>query len=74
MDGSRTDPEVSAAAADGDAIVASSDISRGGSPTPDEYQNKNSDADGGLEAGQIESEVGMIDGEMDAEVDLDVVA
>ncbi|KAL0425417.1 UNVERIFIED_CONTAM: THO complex subunit [Sesamum radiatum] len=78
-DGSRIDPEASAApAADTDAMVASGSLSQGGTPTPDEHQKQSSDTDVGLEAGQIEAdteaEAGMVDGETDAEVDLDVVA
>ncbi|KAL0429461.1 UNVERIFIED_CONTAM: THO complex subunit [Sesamum radiatum] len=77
-DGSRIDPEASAAAADTDAMVASGSLSQGGTPTPDEHQKQSSDTDAGLEAGQIEADTeadaGMVDGETDAEVDLDVVA
>lgn len=77
-DGSRNDADASTAPADADAIIASGNLSQGGTPTPDEHQKQNSDTDVGLEAGQIEAdneaETGMIDGETDADVDLDVVA
>ncbi|CBI35083.3 uncharacterized protein LOC132254848 [Vitis vinifera] len=46
-------------------------------PTADENQKQSSDTDAGQEAGQseadAEAEAGMIDGETDAEVDLDAV-
>lgn len=49
-------------------------VSQGGTPTPEE-EHQNTDV--GLEAGQIEAdgeaETGMVDGETDADGDLDVV-
>ncbi|KAL7120356.1 hypothetical protein ACP275_02G117600 [Erythranthe tilingii] len=83
MDGSRNENEGSGAGGESDGMMALSvDVSQGDTTaTPDEHQKQSSDGDGdgdGLEAGQIEAEVGMnntiVDGEMDAEVDLDVVA
>lgn len=48
-----------------------------GGPTPDELQKQSSDTDVGQEAGQLEAdaeiEAGIIDGETDADVDLDAV-
>lgn len=77
-DGSRNNGEGSTAAADGDAMIALGSVSQGGTPTPDEHQKQNSDTDGGLEAGQIEADAeadtAMVDGETDADVDLDVVS
>ncbi|KAL8061850.1 hypothetical protein ABFX02_02G109900 [Erythranthe guttata] len=83
MDGSRNENEGSGAGGESDGMIALSvDVSQGDtSATPDEHQKQSSDGDAdgdGLEAGQIEAEVGMnntiADGEMDAEADLDVVA
>lgn len=69
-EGSRADLEASAAPMDTDAAMTEN-ISRGG--TPDEHQKQSSD----MEPGQIEAdgegETGMVDGETDAEVDLDAV-
>lgn len=63
---------------DADATIASGNLSQGGTPTPDEKPKQNWNTDGGQELGQIEAdtevEPGMIDGDMDAEVDLDVTA
>ncbi|XP_059652035.1 THO complex subunit 1 isoform X2 [Cornus florida] len=74
-EGSRTDLEASAAPMDTEVITGN--ISQGETPTPDESQKQSSDTDGGPEPGQIEADVeveaGMIDGETDAEVDLDAV-
>ncbi|XP_016188535.1 THO complex subunit 1 isoform X2 [Arachis ipaensis] len=48
---------------------------RGETPTPEELQKQGSDTDGGQEAGQLDAdaevEAGIIDGETDADVDLD---
>ncbi|XP_030966245.1 THO complex subunit 1-like isoform X2 [Quercus lobata] len=75
-EGIRADLEASAAQMDVDA-TATGNISQGGTPTPDEHQKQSSDTDNGQEAGQLEAdaevEAGMIDGETDAEVDLDAV-
>ncbi|KAI9079003.1 hypothetical protein K1719_039050 [Acacia pycnantha] len=52
---------------------------QGGTPTPDDLQKQSSDTDVGQEAGQLEAdaegevEAGMIDGETDADVDLEAV-
>lgn len=50
---------------------------QGGTTTPEELQKNSSDTDGGPEAGQLEAdaevEAGIIDGETDADVDLDTV-
>ncbi|XP_057807924.1 THO complex subunit 1-like isoform X2 [Salvia miltiorrhiza] len=64
MDGGRNDGE-GTTGADGDGS---------GSGEGDEHQKHNSDTDGGLEAGQIEGDTGMVDGETDADADLDVVS
>ncbi|XAR54473.1 hypothetical protein NMG60_11029616 [Bertholletia excelsa] len=69
-EGSKTDVEASAAPMDTDAAT-SGNMSQGGTPTPDE-QKQSSDTDG-QEPGQIEAESGMIDGETDAEVELEAV-
>lgn len=57
--------------------MATGNISQGGTPTLDEHQKQSSDTDVAQEAGQLETdaevEAGMIDGETDAEVDLDAV-
>ncbi|KAB1200841.1 THO complex subunit 1 [Morella rubra] len=75
-EGIRADLEASAVQMDTDA-TATGNISQGGSPTPDEHQKQSSDTDIGQEAGQLEAdaevETGMIDGETDAEVDLEAV-
>lgn len=74
-DGTRADIEASTAAMDTDAAMASGNISQGGTPTPEENQKQSPDTDLGQEAGQLEAdgeaEPGLIDGETDAEVDLD---
>ncbi|XP_015962829.1 THO complex subunit 1 isoform X2 [Arachis duranensis] len=48
---------------------------QGETPTPEELQKQSSDTDGGQEAGQLDAdaevEAGIIDGETDADVDLD---
>ncbi|GMP41099.1 hypothetical protein CsSME_00011311 [Camellia sinensis var. sinensis] len=84
-EGSRVDLEASAAPMDTDAAMTSGNMSQGGTPTQDEQHKQSSDTttDGGQEEpGQIEAdaeqaeaeaEAGMIDGEIDAEVDLDAV-
>ncbi|XP_059433717.1 THO complex subunit 1 [Corylus avellana] len=76
-EGIRADFESSAAQMDVDA-TATGNISQGGTPTPDEHQKQSSDTDVAQEAGQLEAdaevEAGMIDGETDAEVDLDAVS
>ncbi|KAL2536871.1 THO complex subunit 1 [Forsythia ovata] len=78
VEGSRTDLEASIAPIDADATIASGSISHSGTPTPEEHQKQSPDTDIGQEAGQIEAEAeampGMIEGETDAEVDLDAVA
>ncbi|KAA8537347.1 hypothetical protein F0562_026966 [Nyssa sinensis] len=75
-EGSKVDTEASGAPMDTDA-TPTGNISRGGTPSPDDFQKQSSDTDAGQEAGQIEADVevdaGMIDGETDAEVDLDAV-
>ncbi|KAI8027359.1 THO complex subunit 1 [Camellia lanceoleosa] len=84
-EGSRVDLEASAAPMDTDAAMTTGNMSQGGTPTQDEQHKQGSDTttDGGQEEpGQIEAdaeqaeaeaEAGMIDGEIDAEVDLDAV-
>ncbi|XP_073024075.1 THO complex subunit 1 isoform X2 [Primulina eburnea] len=78
VEGTRDDPEASVTLVDADATIASGNLSQGGTPTPDEMPKQNWDTDGGQELGQIEAdtevEPGMVDGDMDAEVDLDVTA
>lgn len=73
-EGTRSDPDGPSSAMDADTTVATGNISLGGTPTPDENK-QSSDTDIGPEAGQLEAdaevEPGMIDGEIDAEVDLD---
>ncbi|KAL6327586.1 hypothetical protein AAG906_021877 [Vitis piasezkii] len=68
-EGTRVDLEASAAPMDTDVTATT--------PTADENQKQSSDTDAGQEAGQseadAEAEAGMIDGETDAEVDLDAV-
>ncbi|XP_062174090.1 THO complex subunit 1 isoform X2 [Alnus glutinosa] len=75
-EGIRADFESSAVQMDADA-TGTGNISQGGTPTPDEHQKQSSDTDVTQEAGQLEAdaevEAGMIDGETDAEVDLDAV-
>lgn len=76
-EGIRAVLEASVTPTDTDATVAIGDMSRGGSPIPDEHQKQSSDTDVGQEAGQMEAddevEAGMIDGGMDTEVDVDPV-
>lgn len=73
-EGTRSDPDGPSVAMDADTTVATGNVSQGGTPTPDENK-QSSDTDIGQEAGQLEAdaevEPGMIDGETDAEVDLD---
>lgn len=58
-------------------MAATGSISQSGTPTPDEHQKQSPDTDGGQETGQLEAdaevEAGTIDGETDAEVDLEAV-
>lgn len=73
-EGTRSDPDGPSTGMDVDTAVAMGNVSQGGTSTPEE--NKlSSDTDIGQEAGQLEAdaevEPGMIDGETDAEVDLD---
>lgn len=73
-EGTRSDPDGPSAGMDVDTAIATGNVSQGGISTPEE--NKlSSDTDIGQEAGQLEAdaevEPGMIDGETDAEVDLD---
>ncbi|XP_073142567.1 THO complex subunit 1 [Henckelia pumila] len=78
VEGTRNDPEASVTLVDADATITFGNLSQSGTPTLDEQLKQNWDTDGGQELGQIEAdtevEPGMIDGDMDAEVDLDVVA
>ena len=68
-EGTRVDLEASAVPMDTDVTATT--------PIADENQKQSSDTDVGQEAGQseadAEAEAGMIDGETDAEVDLDAV-
>lgn len=63
---------------DNDAMATTVSTSQGGTPTPEELQKQSPDTDVGQEAGQLEAdgevEAGMIDGETDAEVDLEAVS
>ncbi|KAF2300846.1 hypothetical protein GH714_017779 [Hevea brasiliensis] len=76
-EGVRAD-EASAAPMDTDAMATAVSTSQGGTPTPEEHQKQSPDTDVGQEAGQLEAdgevEAGMIDGETDAEVDLEAVS
>ncbi|XP_028784331.1 THO complex subunit 1 [Neltuma alba] len=71
----RTDASTTPMEYDAVAVPAA----QGGTPTPDELQKQSSDTDVGPEAGQLEAdaegevEAGMIDGETDADVDLEAV-
>ncbi|XP_028794581.1 THO complex subunit 1-like isoform X2 [Neltuma alba] len=71
----RTDASTTPMEFDAVAVPAA----QGGTPTPDELQKQSSDTDVGPEAGQLEAdaegevEAGMIDGETDADVDLEAV-
>ncbi|KAL6495764.1 suppressor of the transcriptional defect of hpr1 by overexpression [Orobanche gracilis] len=66
VDGIRTEAEASATPMDSDAAIASGNIS-------DQKHKSDGGGDVGLEAGQIEAEQGMIDGETDADVDLQML-
>lgn len=70
VEGSRADLEASAAPMDTDAVITEN-ISRDG--TPDEHQKQSSDMEPGQIEADVEAETGMVDGETDAEVDLDAV-
>lgn len=78
-EGSRTDLEASAThmAVETDAQVTTENFSRSSSTVPDEHQKQSPDTDMVQEAVQseadLEAEPGMIDGETDAEVDLEAV-
>ncbi|XP_015581368.1 THO complex subunit 1 isoform X2 [Ricinus communis] len=76
-EGIRAD-EAAAAPMDTDAMATAGSTSQGGTPTPDERQRQSPDADDGQEAGHLEAdgevEAGMIDGETDAEVDLEAIS
>ncbi|KAM1108893.1 hypothetical protein FF1_008377 [Malus domestica] len=75
---SELDGEASGTPMDTDSIVATGNMSQGGSPIPNEHQKQSSDTDVGQEGGQLEAdaevevEAGMLDGE-DAEADLNPV-
>jgi len=72
-DGIRTDTTATPMEFDGGTVPGT----QGGTPTPEELQKHSSDTDVGQEAGQLEAdaevEAGIIDGETDADVDLDTV-
>ncbi|KAG5539249.1 hypothetical protein RHGRI_019716 [Rhododendron griersonianum] len=70
VEGSRADLEASAAPMDTDAAITEN-LSRDG--TPDEHQKQSSDMEPGQIEADVEAETGMVDGETDAEVDLDAV-
>ncbi|KAI3419303.1 uncharacterized protein J3R85_013304 [Psidium guajava] len=77
-EGTRGDLEATATPMDTDPkIAAAVNDSQGGTPTLDEQLKQGSDTDIGAEPGQLEAdaeaEAGMVDGETDAEVDLDTV-
>lgn len=72
-EGGRADPEASVAPIDTDTRIATVTISQEETPTPEDNQKQSSDTDVAQEAGQMEAETGMIDGETDADVDLDAV-
>ncbi|GMH30510.1 hypothetical protein Nepgr_032353 [Nepenthes gracilis] len=72
--GGRPDLEATPVQMDMEATTATGSNSQGRSPTPDEHQKQSSETDG-QEPGQLEAdaEAGMVDGETDAEVDLESV-
>lgn len=73
-EGGRADIETSAAAMDSDAMVATGGISQGSTPTPEENQKQSPETDIGQEDADAEADDGRnIDGEPDAQVDLDTV-
>ncbi|KDP40562.1 hypothetical protein JCGZ_24561 [Jatropha curcas] len=76
-EGIRTD-EASATPMDTDAMATTASTPQGGTPTPEEHQKQSPDTDGGQEAGQLEADgegdAALIDGETDAEVDLEAVS
>ena len=71
----RNDLEAPSAAMDMDST---GNNSQGGTPTLDEISKQSSESPDAPEAGQIETDLdaepGMIDGETDADVDLETVA
>lgn len=74
-DGGRNDLEASATVMDMDSTPLTGNNSQGGTPTPDELQKQSSESPEEPEAGELEdadAEPGMIDGETDADVDLEV--
>ncbi|KAI4332946.1 hypothetical protein L6164_017812 [Bauhinia variegata] len=75
IDGEGTRADAAATPMEYDA--ATTPGAQGGTLTPDELQKQSSDTDVGQEAGQLEAdaevEAGMIDGETDADVDLEAV-
>ncbi|KAM5551513.1 THO complex subunit 1 [Rosa sericea] len=81
-EGLRTDVGAFVAPLDTDNTATVGNTSQGSSPMADEHQKQSSDTDGGQEAGQLEDDAevdaegdaGMIDGEMEPEVDLDAVS
>ena len=77
-EGARGDLEAIPTPMDTDtAVGAAANASQGGALIPDELQKQNSDTDAGPEPGQLEAdaevEAGTVDGETDAEVDLDTI-
>ncbi|KAJ8755853.1 hypothetical protein K2173_024398 [Erythroxylum novogranatense] len=77
-EGNKVDIETSAAPMEADATVSTGNISQGGTPTPEGDQKQSPDAEVGQEAAQLEAdaetETGVIDGETDADVDLEAVS
>lgn len=71
----RTDLESATAAMDMETVAAAGNNSQEGTPTPEDPQKQSPDTtDAGPEdPGQLEAEPGAIDGETDAEVDLEAV-
>lgn len=76
-EGGRNDLEAPAAAMDLDSTPITGNNSQAGTPTPDELQKQSSESPDAQEAGELEAdadaEPGLIDGETDADVDLEAV-
>lgn len=76
-EGGRNDLDAPAAAMDMDSTPITGENSLVGTPTPDELQKQSSESPDAQEAGELETEAetepGLIDGETDADLDLEAV-
>uniref|UniRef100_A0A803MR01 THO complex subunit 1 n=1 Tax=Chenopodium quinoa TaxID=63459 RepID=A0A803MR01_CHEQI len=76
-EGGQNDLDAPAAAMDLDSTPITGNNSQAGTPTPDDFLKQSSESPDAQEAGELDAEAdpepGLIDGETDADVDLDAV-